>query len=146
MEPEKIEKNSAFKSFLKYDDCIISYSGIYNDFKDDIVFLLCEDYEVGSEQGWNSGGFPEQWIKISLNEPEHIEELWLKVNIYPNCTVNYNLEIELKDKSIRKIEKSEFHEAGEVIIIPINSEIRSVKITTTKSEAWVAWSRILLVK
>lgn len=146
MEPEKIEKNSAFKSFLKYDDCIISYSGIYNDFQDDIVNLLCEDYEVGNEQGWNSGGYPEQWIKISLKEPEQIEELWLKVNISPNCTVNYTIEAELRDKSIKKIERSEFHESGETITIPINSEIRSVKIKTTKSESWVAWSRILLVK
>lgn len=146
MESDKIEKNSAFRSFMKYEECIVSYSGIYYDFREDIKHLLSEDYEAGYGQGWNSGGYSEQWIKILLKEPEQIEELWLKINISPNCTVNYNIEVELRDKSIKKIERSEFHESGEIITIPINSEIRSVKITTTKSESWVAWSRILLVK
>ena len=140
------------KSYFTYEDVVLTFSSQYAETKSDLVNLLNPNLELGTKQGWNSGNHAPAWIKISLKEYAFVEEIELIVNILPSCEVSYVCEIEVVhdlNQTKRKIVDEtnlELHWLGKRIKVKVGQRMKSFMVKTIKSESWIAWSRILLIK
>ena len=138
----------AKEDYISFDEVVISFSSQWNQHSDHLLNLLNPD-EQTMGQGWNSGAHAPGWIKIDLKEYTFVENIFLVVNIQPNCDVHYICEFELVhdiNQTKRKIvdETTEVHWAGKKIKIDVGFVIKSVLVKTISSKSWIAWSKILL--
>jgi len=142
--------DSEIKDEIKYvsiDDVDIEYSGIYPDLTYQLNNVMNPDTNT-EESSWNSGGHPTQWIQINLKNKMYVEAIELVVDISPSCEVVYNVDIDVKKKLDSQVAEvyEEFHSKEMWKKIPVGGVIKNIRVTTVKSESWVAWKRVLLKK
>lgn len=98
---------------------------------------------------WNAGYGPSQWIEIDLEKPSNITEIRLVISQYPagetihqiwggagasNLTLLYEFKGFTKDPDMLEFKPS-----------PPLTNIRYIKIVTTRSPSWVAWREIEVI-
>jgi hypothetical protein len=130
------------KSYLQYNDVKITYSGTYWETASKLPNLMNPD--TSADGSWNSGNYAVQWIQFDLKVARILRTAQLHVDISPDCDVTYKIELNkgLDSYSILT-ERTEYHQSGGIIEIPIESRVANVRITTLKSQSWIAWKRVL---
>lgn len=95
---------------------------------------------------WNSGAGPEQWIQIDLGKPAAIRAIRLHVSQYPEGETTHQLWVGADANNLTLIHKfsgftRDFDILGFTPSTPLTN-IRYIRIVTTKSSSWVAWREI----
>lgn len=102
------------------------------------------DQDAGS--AWNAGLTPPQWIEVDLGEPTFVEEIRLEVDQDPDGeTVHEILGGDTEEPTEVLARAEGFSRLGEILTIPINAEVRYLRISTLRSPAWVAWRELEIV-
>ena len=92
---------------------------------------------------WSSGGLPQQWMAIDLGEKRDITEIQLLVEQMPTGKTSHNIYID---------NEYIYNWSGETVdgqllsyVLPkvVNGQI--LRIETTTSPSWVAWSEIIIL-
>ncbi len=95
---------------------------------------------------WNSGGRAPGWIEIVFDRPRHMNKLIVTIEQSPPGTTKHEIVATFKDGSSRKVyEFSGQTENGKKIEMAIRPKIAGVtrlRLVTTESPSWVAWSEI----
>lgn len=96
---------------------------------------------------WNAGGFPPQWIEVSLNEPIRLGKIDLLVSQYPEGYTHHKVWIKTQGSSDYELLR-EFKgetEYSQHLIVTLEEplqEVKDIKIETLESPSWVGWVEI----
>jgi len=95
---------------------------------------------------WNSGAGPEQWIQIDLGKPSTVSAIRLHVSQYPEGETTHQLWVGADANNLTLIhEFSGFTRDFDMLEFAPSTpltNIRYIRIVTTKSSSWVAWREI----
>ncbi len=95
---------------------------------------------------WGAGTHAPQWIEVSLAEPSTVAGIRLLVAQFPAGQTVHQVAIRTNNGSLRVLHTFSGNTAGgDVLATTFDTPLRNVtdvRITTTRSPSWVAWSEI----
>jgi len=102
---------------------------------------LVTDGEVAT--AWNAGGGPPQWIQFDLGEPIAISQVLLNVGQTPEGPTVHKIYGGPTPDSLDLLGtlNGNTHN-GQWLELKVTTDVRYLKVVTTKSPSWVAWREI----
>jgi F5/8 type C domain len=103
----------------------------------------------GSSIPWNSGDFAPQWIEIDLHKPTAMRKIRLIVSQSPPGPTLHQIWVRTAEEQYRLLReiRGETHDFQILEYdAPGISDVRFIKIVTTKSPSWVGWREIEILK
>jgi hypothetical protein len=131
--PDYFNGNLAYKKTVHVSSSIPGFEG-----------SLAVDGDLGTF--WNSGGLPPKWILIDLGQPETISAIRLVIEQWPaGATIHQIWGGADQNKLALLYEFKGLTQDPDTLEFkpsPPLTNIRSIKILTTKSPSWTAWREI----
>lgn len=95
---------------------------------------------------WSAGAYPTQWIEIDLGAPYAIGEIRLTVGQWPAGQIVHQLWVGASQDSLQQVyefggREYDFDVLNYIPPTPLTN-IRYIRIVTTKSPSWVSWREI----
>jgi hypothetical protein len=102
-----------------------------------------------TDELWNAGAGPQQWIEIDLGKPSTITAIRLTVAQYPAGTTDHQIWARGPSGSLKMIHEFKGNSSDNQILTfepnPPLTDAQFIRIVTTQSPSWVAWKEIEVI-
>ncbi len=95
---------------------------------------------------WGAGDDAPQWIEVELATPSVVAEIRLHVAQFPDGPTDHRIDLfDAAGALVATARRTGDTAAGEILVVPFEpavDDVGSVRITTTASVSWVAWTDV----